>query len=425
MSLRRAVNPAIAAAGAAVFSAWWLGPPWFEGLNRQAHDLILRRAGIVAVATSVIVVLATWSHGAFIAGGADSSGYLTETRLWLAGSLRVPPPELEAVRFEHGLQVLAPLGLKPAAGQSHLVPTYPPGFPLLLAAFERVGGSAAKFWVVPMAAGLLVWTVFVLGRRLAGPAVGLLSAAGTAASPTFLFQAVQPMSDVPASCAWLMATTLLTFPSVRAAGGAAAAGVAACLIRPNLFAMVPLLALAAARWAPSWRRGFARAAAVSVPLAGAAVGFAWWQRDLYGALSETGYGGVTHLFSLAHVWPNLSTYPRWLYESHGWFLLMAAGGPFLVGHAGAESSGASGLRPQSVAWWIVMMFASLFAFYALDFLVRQLDLHAVPAASASAGHRAGRRHRCCGIGPVTVGVADPCLRLDPGARRQPWRIQGA
>ena len=223
VSLRRAVNPAIAAAGAAVFSAWWLGPLWFEGLNRQAHDLILRRAGLVAVATSVIVVLATWSHGAFIAGGADSSGYLTETRLWLAGSLRVPPPELEAVRFEHGLQVLAPLGLKPAAGQSHLVPTYPPGFPLLLAAFELVGGSAAKFWVVPVAAGLLVWTVFVLGRRLAGPAVGLLSAAGTAASPTFLFQAVQPMSDVPASCAWLMATTLLTFPSVRAAGGAAAA----------------------------------------------------------------------------------------------------------------------------------------------------------------------------------------------------------
>ena len=89
--------------------------------------------------------------------------------------------------------------------------------------------------------------------------------------------------------------------------------------------MVPLLALAAWWWAPSWRRGLARAAAVCVPMLVAALGFAWWQRDLYGALTETGYGGVTYLFSLAHVWPNLSTYPRWLYESHGWFLLLAVG----------------------------------------------------------------------------------------------------
>ena len=367
VSLRHAANPSIVAAVSAVFSAWSLGASWFEGLNRRAHDFLLRRAGLVAVALSVLVVLTTWSHGAFVAGGADSSGYLTETRLWLAGSLRVPPPDLEAVRFQHGIQVLAPLGLKPAAGLGHLVPTYPPGFPLLMAGFELVGGSAAKFWVVPIAAGLLVLTVFVLGRRVAGPEAGLLAAVGTAASPTFLFQAVQPMSDVPASCAWVIAATLLTWPSVRAAGMAAAAAVVGCLIRPNLFAMVPLLALAALWWAPSWRRGVARAAALCAPTLVAALGFAWWQRDLYGALTETGYGGVTYLFSLTHVWPNLSTYPRWLYESHGWFLLLAVAGPFLIGNSRTESSDGSSPRPQSVAWWIAVMFAAVFAFYSLYF----------------------------------------------------------
>ena len=367
VSLRRAVNPAIAAAATAIFSAWWLGPVWFEGLNQRANDLVLRRAGLLALAMSAIVGFATWSHGAFIAGGADSSGYLTETRLWLAGSLKVLPPNLEPVHFEHGNQVLAPLGLKPAAGTDYLVPTYPPGLPLLMAGFELAGGSTAKFWVVPVTAALLVWTVFALGRRLAGPAVGLLAAAGTAASPTFLFQAVQPMSDVPASAGWILAATLLTFPSFGAAGAAALAATAACLIRPNLFAMVPLLALAALWWAPSWRRGLGRAAIVGVVLAAAAIGFAWWQRGLYGALSETGYGGVTYLFSLSHVWPNLATYPAWLYQSHGLFLLLALGGPFLLARAGTGSAEAAGIRAQWIAWWMVLMFAALFAFYALYF----------------------------------------------------------
>jgi len=175
------------------------------------------------------------------------------------------------------------------------------------------------------------------------------------------------MSDVPASCAWVIAATLLTWPSVRAAGMAAAAAVVGCLIRPNLFAMVPLLALAALWWAPSWRRGVARAAALCAPTLVAALGFAWWQRDLYGALTETGYGGVTYLFSLTHVWPNLSTYPRWLYESHGWFLLLAVAGPFLIGNSRTESSDGSSPRPKSVAWWIVVMFAAVFAFYSLYF----------------------------------------------------------
>jgi hypothetical protein len=365
VSLRHATNPALAAALLAAFSAWRLGAASFAGLARRADAWLLGRAPLVATAMSAFVIFVTWSHGAFVAGGADSAGYLTETRLWLAGSLHVAPPDLGPVRFAQGIQVLAPLGLKPVAGLTHLVPTYPPGFPLLMAGFEAVGGDAAKFWVVPVSAGLLVWTVFVLGRRLAGPAVGLLAAASTAASPTFLFQAVQPMSDVPASCAWMMAATLLTRPSMAAAAAAAFAAIVACLIRPNLFAMVPLLALAAWWWEPAWRRGLARAAAVSVPSALAAVAFALWQLDVYGALTETGYGGVTYLFSLTHLWPNLLTYPRWLIDSHSWLLLLAVAGPFLVHRLSGGSS--AGARATSMAWWAAVMFAALFAFYALYF----------------------------------------------------------
>lgn len=365
VSLRHATNPALAAVLLAAFSAWRLGAESFAGLARRADAWLLGRAPLAAAMTSVLVVLVTWNHGAFVAGGADSAGYLAETRLWLAGSLRVTPPDLEPVRFAQGLQVLAPLGLKPVTALTHLVPTYPPGFPLLMAGFELVGGDAAKFWVVPLSAGLLVWTVFVLGRLMAGPAVALLAAASTAASPTLLFQAVQPMSDVPASCAWLIAATLLTRPSMAAVAAASFAAIVACLIRPNLFAMVPLLALAAWWWESSWRRGLGRAAAVSAPCALAAVFFALWQRNVYGALTETGYGGVTYLFSLTHLWPNLLTYPQWLIESHSWLLLLAVPGPFLVNRL--RDGGAAGARTKSMAWWAAMMFAALSVFYALYF----------------------------------------------------------
>jgi hypothetical protein len=200
-----------------------------------------------------------------------------------------------------------------------------------------------------------------------GPAVGLLSAAATAASPTFLFQAVQPMSDVPASCAWLMAVVLLSRSSPAAAAAAAVAAIVACVIRPNLFAMVPLLVLAAWWWEPSRRRGLVRAAIVGLPCVVAGLGFAWWQRDLYGALTETGYGGVTHLFSLDHVWSNLQTYPQWLLDSHGWLLLLAVGGPFLIAQSSGGATGPPTARVQAMAWWAAVMFAALFAFYALYF----------------------------------------------------------
>jgi hypothetical protein len=367
VSLRHATNPALAAALFAAFSAWWLGRESFQGLNRRAEALLLGRAGAVAMAMSLLVALVTWTHGAFVAGGADSAGYLTEAKLWLAGSLRVQPPDLGSVRFAQGLEVLAPLGMKPAAGQGHLVPTYPPGFPLLMASLERVAGSGAKFWVVPLSAGLLVWSVFVFGRRLGGAAVGLLAAAATAASPTLLFQAVQPMSDVPAACAWMAAVALLSRSSVIATAAAAGAAITACVIRPNLFAMVPLLALAAWWWETSWRRGLARAAIVALPVVAAALGFAWWQRDLYGALTETGYGGVTYLFSLDHIWPNLQTYPRWLLDSHGWLLLLAVGGPFLAAKVSSGATGPATARARAMAWWAALAFAALFAFYALYF----------------------------------------------------------
>ena len=70
----------------------------------------------------------------------------------------------------------------------------------------RGGGRDAVFLVVPVLGAAAVWLMFLLGSRVAGPTAGALAAVLFAASPIFLFQVVQPMSDVPATAWWLLAS---------------------------------------------------------------------------------------------------------------------------------------------------------------------------------------------------------------------------
>ena len=58
----------------------------------------------------------------------------------------------------------APAGL--SARQPYrgfIVPTYPPGLPLVMAAFRRVAGAGAVFFVVPLMGALCVWMTGDLG----------------------------------------------------------------------------------------------------------------------------------------------------------------------------------------------------------------------------------------------------------------------
>ena len=67
----------------------------------------------------------------------------------------------------------------------------------------------APFLIVPACAALMVWCTFLLGRRLDDDVTGAASAVLLACSPIFLYQAVQPMSDVPAAALWLAALVAL------------------------------------------------------------------------------------------------------------------------------------------------------------------------------------------------------------------------
>jgi hypothetical protein len=365
VSLRHARNPALAAVVFGALAVWQLGARRVGAVGDALNLHLARWSPLLAIVLAIAVMLAAWRNGALVAGSADSSGYLSQARAWAErGSVRIRPQPVGEIRFVHGLRAIAPLGWTPAAGGADLVPVYPPGLPWLMAGFRRIAGAGAEFWVVPVAGALLVWTTFVLGRLIGGSITGLLAALGVAVSPTFLFQVLQPMSDVPAAAAWVGAATLLAMPSATLASGASAAGVVACLIRPNLFAMVPVLAVGAWWWEPATRRGLLRAVAIAVPAILVALASAWWQRILYGGSTTTGYGDFGTLFSWKHLGPNLVSFASWLYETHGVFLLPAVAAPVVLAR-GALSPRLARERAVAVAWWCLAMWTALFCFYLL------------------------------------------------------------
>jgi hypothetical protein len=278
-------------------------------------------AAVAAISPRALAATATlWAlcagliFGTSIAGGADSSGYLNQARLFSEGRMSADLRLLQQRAWPDGVDKLVPLGFRLAQDRRHLAPIYPPGYPLLMAPAFRIDERAA-YLVVPFGGALVVWLTFAMGEKLRQPAAGAAAACLVSVSPTFLYQLVQPMSDVPVTAAWLAA---LYVASTRTTANAACAGLAAgiaILIRPNLMPLAGLV------WCTTglggeggsrWRRA---AASIAATIPGAAA-LGLIQSARYGSPFASGYGSVHDLFGLANVWPNLARYPRWMIESH-------------------------------------------------------------------------------------------------------------
>jgi Dolichyl-phosphate-mannose-protein mannosyltransferase len=253
-----------------------------------------------------------------IAGGSDSYGYISQADLWLTGSLHIPQPAAESAPWPLRDWTFAPIGYRPSVDGDSIVPTYPPGLPLILAAFKAAGGHCAMRWVIPFSGGLLVWVTFAIGRRMFSDQIGIAGAWLVATSPVLLVMLRHVMSDVPVAAFWGLAVYGCLLASLTGAflGGAAAA--VAILIRPNL----AHLALIAALWLAvrdasrqPFRIDLRRALLFSLPvLAGAAI-VALVNRDLYGGVTNTGYGELGGLFSQYRALPNITRYTTWLVTS--------------------------------------------------------------------------------------------------------------
>jgi hypothetical protein len=337
-----------------------------EGARAPFPDLqrVLTRHGfLIASVLAVVVGLTAFFAGSRIAAGTDSSGYLSQARLWRSGSLHIATPLANELTFANGQHPFIPAGYRPG-GVGVAVPGYPPGLPLQMALAGAIGGEQAAFVVVPLSAAGLVIVAFMLGRRLGGADTGLIAAAAVAGAPIVIFQSFTPMSDVPAAFWWSLAVLLLTYSTNRTAlfGGVAAA--VACLVRPNVFALIPLLAGLSVWWTGRRRASWVRALIFVTPAALAAAAFVFLQQMLFGDATETGYGPFESLFSIAHVSANVERYSRWTLFAQSTLILLSIAGPFAIRRRWVDPE-MELVSAARVAWSGLVLYAALQATYLL------------------------------------------------------------
>ncbi len=349
----------------------------------SANRIAARLAAFVSLATLLLGI----AYGSRVAAGADAYGYVSQAALWRNGAVAVPSPLATTARWPDAPWSLTPLGYRPAVTAGAMVPIYPAGLPLTMAAAEAIGGERAAYVVVPLLGAVAVWLTFVLGRVLAGAAAGLLAAVSLVASPAFLFQLMLPMSDVPAMTWWLAAIVGAAdgrAPSLVIAGVSTALAV---LTRPNLvFLAIPvgvLVALVATDAAQRRRRVLVWGALASVGAFAVAV----INARLYGSPLSSGYDRLDNLYSWAFISPNTVRYGGWLLTTQTPFIAAGVLAPWLLRRQGQD-------RNSVTALWALIFAAAVIAAYLvylpfdnwtfLRFLLPAYPLLLVSAAVAAA-----------------------------------------
>jgi hypothetical protein len=303
------------------------------------------------LAVGALVVSSAYSTTT--AGGADSSGYVSQADLWRRGQLTLPQPWAARVPWPNAAWTFTPLGYTPIDLRAPFrqAPTYSPGLPLLMAAAKTIGGQAGLYAVVPVCAFVLVLSVFRIGQRMRGPWTGLTAAWLAATGPVCLAAATAPMSDLPAGAAWTAAFSCVMAEGLGSAVGAGLLAGLAIVIRPNLATLAALMLVwfwirpdgdAAGRRGRRWRDAAAFSAGV-VP--GALVVAILFDR-LYGSPFVSGYGGFADSHELAHVWPNLVHYAKWALVTEPVLLIAGLAGlllptvwPTVLGRRAARVAG--------------------------------------------------------------------------------------
>jgi hypothetical protein len=281
--------------------------------------MAFRRDRLGARLSAFGLVAALAAYGSFVArhashavGGSDSSGYANTARRLVSGGLVARPPSLDRLGLPDSLApIFTPLGFLAGPRPGTMAPLYPAGFPAHLAAAAVASGwETGPYLVSPTAAVLCLAFVYLIGRELdLSPAWSAGAAAVLGAWPAFLFQAIQPMSDVVATL-WTTAAIFFAVRARRRAAWAVACGAAlgvAVLVRPtNLLLAVPL-----AFALPLTLPVLGRVALGALPPAAAQAAFA---RYCYGGILSTGYGKTGHLdvIALSNFRVRLRYYGDWI-----------------------------------------------------------------------------------------------------------------
>jgi hypothetical protein len=272
------------------------------------------------IALAFVVFFVGVRQGVLAAMASDEWGYLSQADLWLTRDLTIEQPIARDVPWPNAGWTFAPLGYRPAPQDPGvIVPTYPPGLPVLMAIGKRVAGTCGPFLVSPLLGGLTVLFTYLLGVRVASRMTGLAAAALLATSPIFLLMVVHPLSDVPATALLVLGLVLALSGSRWRAFWTGAAVSMAIFIRPNLVfvgavfvAFIVLSERPAAGEAP-WRARVRALLWFSIGGAPLVLAVAALNTVLYGGPLSAGHGSLDELYSWRFLWRNLIDYPRWMW----------------------------------------------------------------------------------------------------------------
>jgi hypothetical protein len=301
----------------ATAAAFWLRDRTAEPTATTWH-LLPRWTAVIAAVIALFSVAVAMRYGIFAAGGADAYGYVSQASLWATRGGVVAPDPFAALEPELGAAV-APLGYRLAQTPGAIVPIYPPGLPLTMAVALKLGSAGAVYYVVPLLGALALWLTYRLGARVDRPVTGMMAAIFVAFSPIFMFQTLEPMSDVPVTAWWLLAWLLALTPGWPAALGAGFAVSAAVLTRPNIVPLAIVIAVLVTTSMPRVMR-VAVFAAASIP---SCLIVAALNARLYGSPLSPGYGPLEGIYVLSRWKVNLLTYGGWLITLHSPGILIA------------------------------------------------------------------------------------------------------
>jgi hypothetical protein len=367
-------------------------------------------------------------------GGSDASGYANTARDIVSGRIVVPvEPPGQLGLPDRFARAFIPLAHEPGPRPGTMVPFYPPGFPLHVALGGLVGGwQRGPFLVTPILAVVCLVLTHQLGRELSlSRPLAFAGAAILGLCPVFLFQAVQPMSDV-AAAAWAVAAILCALRSGRGDGWALAAGAAfgvAVLVRPTDVLLAAPLAVAL-----SWRpRTLASFVVGGFP---SAVFLALWNHAAFGSAMATGYSGLlAGELALGNFTPRVRHYSYWILAQLsplvvlGWLAAPLAkhgkkrDAAMLIIWFAAFFSFYCFWGPFD-AWWYTRYFIPALPALILGFLLalralslprRGLVIAAALVVVATFEWRTYRRQRPLGVGPAQSVFRDASLALSSKA----------
>src|SRR3954469_12799501 len=185
------------------------------GLARRrvgAGKVIRRFASLVTAALLAGALAFTAMYIIHACGGLDSHGYVAFSELLSRGRLSYPLPDLSWLAVDRPAEVASPLGFIPSLDSRSVVPEFPPGLPILLAAARMAAGPQAVFWVAWLCEIGLVLALFFMARARYGTVTASLAAVLMVAHPVAAAYSMQAMSDIPATLATTIAVYVMAGP---------------------------------------------------------------------------------------------------------------------------------------------------------------------------------------------------------------------